>query len=273
MIAMPAFSIAGMAFEARGWPEEWLQHAKRWPRIAPEESLAPIRVVRESRRARGPAGPARVALTQKGLRLHTDQLDATFSFGEGTLVLCSSMSQSPRLTLENALRLLVSSLLPLRHDGLMLHGAAGVLDGSGLVFAGVSTAGKTTLSLGFRKARYISDDISLLNRISTSPRLLSSPFFGAAGKAGENLESDLRAISILRKAPPGARTTLQRLHGAKAVAELMPHVVLFGDDRSLMRAALERVSDLVKRVPVFSLSRSLEDPSDEVARLVLEAAS
>jgi hypothetical protein len=150
----------------------------------------------------------------------------------------------------------------------MLHAASAVFQGSGLAFAGLSGAGKTTLASGLVRAQRLSDDLSLVDRLGTTPRLLPSPFFGRIGSAGADACAPLTAVALLEQ---GALTRITRLPPAEAARRLLRHVVAYDPSSALCSALLSRVAALTKRVPVVAVRRSLADAPDELCRRVLEA--
>jgi hypothetical protein len=173
------------------------------------------------------------------------------------------------ITLGNALRAAASVAMPLCFDGLMLHSSSVVLDDEGLVFAGLSTAGKTTMALGFVEGQFLSDDISLVMHLSTKPTLVESPFFGSAGRRGFALNAPLRGLALLGKDPQ--ETRIGTIGRASAAVELMRHVVCFSEDGAVGAAIMARVDALTQGVAIRRLWRFLDEPSDSVGRKLLRA--
>jgi hypothetical protein len=187
---------------------------------------------------------------------------------DGTMTVhVKAFMDSPHITIGNALRALSSVVMPTVHDGLMLHASSVVFHGHGLVFAGVSTAGKTTMALGFQVGRFLSDDISLVRHLSSAPRVGESPFYGSAGVRGLDDDAPLRAMVLLGKSAAG--TTMERVKPSVAVAELMRHVVNFSMDVAVSEAMLARVQALVSSVPVLRVHRDLNDSSDSIAQKII----
>lgn len=186
----------------------------------------------------------------------------------------ASNDEDPVLVLGNVLRGLTATMLPTRHDGLMIHACAGIRDGAGVLVAGVSTAGKSTLALGFERTEYLSDDVALVSGIHGAPMLEPSPFFGAAGRRGPELRAPLRAIGILvdKVLGPVERSSYQCVPRARAAAELLRHVARFTSDRQLSDRLLELTVALAERVQVVLVKRSLQDRSDDVVATILREA-
>ena len=64
-------------------------------------------------------------------------------------------SLEPKMAFENVLRVYLAHYLPCSGTGLMLHGSCGIFEDKGIIFTGVSGAGKTTLSDDFDKTDYL----------------------------------------------------------------------------------------------------------------------
>lgn len=185
-----------------------------------------------------------------------------------------SPAVDPRASLGNALRAALATILPAKLDGVMLHACGCIIGGAGVAVAGLSTAGKTTLSMGLGEATYLSDDVAVVVGVSSSPTLQPSPFYGSAGRLGADVRAPLRAIGILvdKVLGPGARSSFERVPHARAAAELLRHVGRFTTDRQLSERLLELTVALTERVPVVLVKRSLLDHSDDVIRAILAEA-
>ena len=96
---------------------------------------------------------------------------------------------------------ILHSLLLARQGGLLVHAASAVRNGRAFLFAGVSGAGKTTISrLAPPDATLLTDEISYLRREGEGYVAYGTPFAGELAKPGENV---LR--SACRSVPPRAR--------------------------------------------------------------------
>lgn len=203
---------------------------------------------------------------------HEDAFTANYSPDTDRIDLDVRHNQdAPRVILDNTLRGVVATMLPLRFHGLMLHASSGLLNHHGIFFAGLSTAGKTTMAEGMKRAQFLSDDISLVRDLSTTPELMASPFYGALGRRGADASGPLRAVVLLEKDPSETRIT--PVDPRQAVMELLRHVVCFSKDSVLSDAILTRVTQLVERVPVFRVARFIETASDDICQQVLDLAA
>ncbi len=269
-----SFDVGAAQVNAEGWPSSWLAYAGKsyFPQHRTNRTLT---VRREGRREpEEPTCPGAYAWIGAHATLSLGlPPDLSGSYNEEAQVLQLFVPEgdpTPRLTLENGLRLFLATWLPYRWQGLMLHAAAGVSDGKGVVFPGVSTAGKSTMALGFEATEYLSDDIALVEGLGAEARLVGAPFFGVSGRPGAPTVAPLAAIGLLSHG--AEQTTLRKLSLADAATGLLRHVLCFSEDPAVYASVLARVEELVSSVPVFEVQRSLSDPSDAVVeRLLTEA--
>lgn len=280
-----AFLVGPAVLEPDGWPPSWLDTAAdSFPSAPARPRPEAIKVAYSPdglrQEEQGTAARAEELITQNrrgriwrvlSPGMFSAELDLTarrYSVRSGDPTI------EPELALKNPLRALLATLMPLEHDGLMIHACAGILDGAGVLVAGVSTAGKTTLALGLRRTTYLTDDVTLVGQIGTSPQLLASPFFGGAGVRGVDATAPLRAIGVLvgKELDPDKRTSFERTTSTQGCAALLRHVARFTKDPELSRRLLEQTARLIEHVPVVLIRRSLLDSSDLVVAQVLELA-
>src|SRR5512135_227984 len=88
---------------------------------------------------------------------------------------------------DSALRI-IHSLVLAAEGGFLLHAASAIRNGKAFLFAGVSGAGKTTISsLAPPDVVLLSDEISYIRREGNSYRAYGTPFTGELGRNGENV--------------------------------------------------------------------------------------
>lgn len=171
-----------------------------------------------------------------------------------------------RSTMENFVRIFLSHFLPCSYRGLMLHASCGVDRDQvgGVVFAGVSGAGKTTMSDAFRETTYLSDDISMIRFSEEGAVLMPSPFHGKSERPQADLHAPLRAMGILGEKASGPSELIQ-LNAGDALKHLMRHVVSFSHSSIVIEKTVNAIEQLCKITPVFYIKRNLNDFSaDEV---------
>jgi hypothetical protein len=106
--------------------------------------------------------------------------------GRGELLLARGTYEPVERAAENYIRASIAWLAATR-GGALVHAASGVYRGRGYLFYGESGAGKSTLAACNRRARIVSDDLSLVLPGSDGrPQLVGSPFRGTY-EAGERV--------------------------------------------------------------------------------------
>jgi hypothetical protein len=154
-------------------------------------------------------------------------------------------------SVEACLRVALSVALP-RHDTLLFHASAIAARGRAHVFAGVSGAGKSTISsllAGVPGCVRLADDLLIASRRDGGWFVEAPPFAGTAGLPhGEVVP--LADVNLLAQARAHRR---QHVEAPLALRELMRHVVVFAAEASTSEIVLGLASRLVAEVPVFRL--------------------
>ena len=154
-------------------------------------------------------------------------------------------------SIDSALRILHSLVLA-REGGLLVHAASGVRNGKAFLFAGVSEAGKTTISrLAPPDVTLLTDEISYLRRNGHGYVAYGTPFAGELGKVGENIQAPLGAIYLLRK---GTENRIEPLDAGDATRALLQNVLFFAHDPELVSMVFESACELVREMPVRRLT-------------------
>lgn len=147
--------------------------------------------------------------------------------------------------------LLMSSLLGVGH-GIMLHSCGIILKGEGLVFAGFSTAGKTTtarLWASTPSVNILNDDHTIIRKINNQFRVFGTPWPGATGSS-ISIEVPLKCIFTIKHA---TRNQAHRLSPGRAAVELMARSFYPLCSKSGVDNTLEFLGDLCQNIPVFEL--------------------
>lgn len=149
-------------------------------------------------------------------------------------------------------QLLVMNHLACR-GGIITHSAGLAAGDVGVVFAGVSKAGKSTLSSLIRRNApafdMLSDDRIIVRRHEGRFRAHGTPWPGEAGIA-RNASVDLRGFFFLSKAD---RHRITSLGPSQAVRRLFPVVSCPWYDRERFPGVLDTCEKLVNEVPCFEL--------------------
>lgn len=131
-------------------------------------------------------------------------------------------------------------------DGVMIHGASVVSEGNAYLFFGVSGAGKTTTARLSAPRTILSDELTILRRDGEGYRAYGTPFWGELQKNGDNVSAPLTGLNMLTK---DSSVFLEPVSPKFAMQALMPCVLFFARERKLVNAAVDRVVDIVGRVP------------------------
>jgi len=165
-------------------------------------------------------------------------------------------------SLDTVLRI-AHSLALAEKGGLLMHSASAVRNGRAFLFAGVSGAGKTTITrLAPADATVLTDEISYLRKEENGYRAHGTPFAGELARAGANVAAPLSAIYLLEK---GLANRIEAVEESEATRALMRHVLFFAQDADLVRRVFESVIDLVSRV---SVARLIFTPDESVWDLI-----
>ena len=150
-------------------------------------------------------------------------------------------------------QLLMIHVAAARSAALLLHAAGGSIDGNGLLFAGQSGSGKSTVSrlLGnSNKARFLSDDRVMLRRFGNKLSMYGTPWPGDAGVA-INESVPLKAICFLRH---GDDTSLRPLKPEEVLQRLLPVASIPWYESELAGKALDLCEFLIEHYPAYELS-------------------
>jgi hypothetical protein len=154
-------------------------------------------------------------------------------------------------SLDSVLRI-VHTLILAPRGGVLMHASSAIRNGRAFVFAGVSGAGKTTISrLAPADAHLLTDEMSYLRRDGEAYSAHGTPFSGELGRPGENLSAPLAAIYLLRQGP---ENRIDDVAPADALRGLLANVLFFAKDPALVKAVFAAAADLAERVPVKRLT-------------------
>jgi hypothetical protein len=240
----PPVDLGAEIFAARHVPEQrepsWSLHRQadgRWALVANVDSASAFR--------------QRVAL-----------LDPDWSHGD--LILYPKGSRSLSFPLMAPLdRVLVLNLLT-RRRGIMLH-ACGIDDGGkGIVFAGPSDAGKTTLARLWNKVpgvRVLGDETLVLREVGREYHVYGTPWPGEAGLADPG-GVPLRRVLFVQHAD---RNGVGALDQPLKVRKLLAQTVLLPYDREASERIIDFCISIAEAVPVAELGFV---PDDMIADFV-----
>lgn len=136
-------------------------------------------------------------------------------------------------------------------EGLVCHAGAASLGDRGVIVAGRSGAGKTTLArlCSERGLGVVSDDRVVVRRVGGRVLAYGTPWAGE-GQMAENRAVTLQALVFLRQA---AADELRPLAGIEALTRLLPVVSILWYERLAMEQATTFCGELVEAVPAYEL--------------------
>jgi len=147
---------------------------------------------------------------------------------------------------------IVHTLVLARQGGFLLHSASAIRNGKAFLFAGVSGAGKTTISrLAPPDATLLTDEISYVRRQDGGYVAFGTPFTGELARLGENVSAPVAALYLLSH---GSENRIDPVLPGEAVRSLLANVLFFAEDEPLVQAVFHAAFEFVSQVPVFCLT-------------------
>lgn len=147
---------------------------------------------------------------------------------------------------------IVHTLVLSGQGGFLVHAASAVRNGKAFLFAGVSGAGKTTISrLAPPDAILLTDEISYVRKIRDVYCAFGTPFAGELAQLGENICAPLAALYLLAK---GSRNQIEPLGHAEACRELLANILFFAEDEVAVKSVFDASCRFVGQVPVSRLT-------------------
>jgi len=172
--------------------------------------------------------------------------------------------------IDGVLRILHSLILA-RQGGFLVHAASAVRNGRAYLFAGVSGAGKTTISrLAPPDVTLLTDEISYVKEVQSSEfgvrspesgslapnpqsaafQAFGTPFAGELARIGTKVRAPLATLFLLEQ---GRENRVEPVSEAQAARELLRHVLFFAHDPELVGMVFQTVCNFARRVPVYGL--------------------
>jgi hypothetical protein len=147
---------------------------------------------------------------------------------------------------------IVHTLLLAKQGGFLLHSASAIRNGKAFLFAGVSEAGKTTISrLAPPDVTLLTDEISYVRKQDGGYVAFGTPFTGELAKLGENVSAPVSALYLLAK---GKENRIDAVLPGEASRSLLANQLFFAEDEELVQTAFHSAFEFVSRVPVSRLT-------------------
>lgn len=160
--------------------------------------------------------------------------------------------QTPNPYSIDAVLRIVHTLMLARQGGFLLHSASATRNGKAFLFAGVSGAGKTTISrLAPPDATLLTDEISYVRNQGENYVAFGTPFTGELAKLGENTSAPVAALYLLAQGP---ENRIDPVGASDAGRELLANMLFFAEDEEFVHLAFQAACDFVDHVPVYRLT-------------------
>jgi hypothetical protein len=154
-------------------------------------------------------------------------------------------------SIDSVLRI-VHTLVLVQQGGFLLHSASAIRNGKAFLFAGVSGAGKTTVSrLAPADATLLTDEISYVRKQNDEYIACGTPFTGELARIGENVSGPIATLYLLAQ---GKENRIDPIGPSEAGRELLSNMLFFADDSEMVHRAFQSACDFVDRIPVHRLT-------------------
>jgi len=152
--------------------------------------------------------------------------------------------------IDSVLRI-IHSLILAKQGGFLVHAASVIRGGRAFLFAGVSGAGKTTISrLAPSDAILLTDEISYVRHEGNEYRACGTPFAGELARLGENQSAPLSTLFLLEK---GRENRIEPVATSEAIRLLLRNILFFAEDAELVTLVFQSACEFVEQVPVRRL--------------------
>lgn len=199
--------------------------------------------------------PDGIKLLREGLSMWIDTSLSANVFARGPekwLPLPFSEEAGPA---DTPLRIFSTYLLLEQKKGIFFHACGYASPLGGILFLGVSGAGKTTLARLLPKEDVLSDDqVALLHNPSWS--VCATPFVGERGQVIPPRKVPLRAIVVLNQPRIG---TVQRIANAQCIPMLLRCMPLYSRCPEHAAFALFTAQEIALSIPILTGSPNLQE--------------
>jgi hypothetical protein len=153
--------------------------------------------------------------------------------------------------IDSVLRI-IHSLVLAERGGFLLHAASAIFGGHAFVFAGISGAGKTTISrLAPGDATLLTDEISYVVRKNGEYFACGTPFNGELARVGENVSAPIKSLFLLNK---GRENRMESVSQTEAIRSLLRNILFFAADPDLVKQVFQSACEFANQVPVRQLT-------------------
>jgi hypothetical protein len=162
------------------------------------------------------------------------------------------------------------TLAGLSRSHLLVHSAGISFRSYTCLFPGRSGRGKSTLIKKVGKQHALSDELVLVSAGGASITASSTPFWGELKRGTGNLFSaPLKSLYFLQRA---SSASVKKMEQGAALSELLPAVLFFANEPCSVRKVFSLSSRIVRKVPAYSLSFSLDHNPKTILSLIRDNA-
>jgi hypothetical protein len=147
---------------------------------------------------------------------------------------------------------ILHSLILAEEGGFLIHAASAVKNGRAFIFAGVSGAGKTTISrLAPSDVAVLTDEISYVRPGQRGYEAFGTPFAGELARIGANLRAPLAAVYLLVQGP---KNKVEPVSETEALQAFLRNVLFFAHDPEQVGKVFQYAFDFISGVPIYRLT-------------------
>jgi len=153
--------------------------------------------------------------------------------------------------------------------GLLIHASSLAYQGKGILFSAPSGTGKSTHTGLWKKYApetvIVNDDMPIVRMDNGTPLLCGAPWSGK-NSIHTNLNVPLCAIVFLERGTTNTLTPMEPMEAVFRIYDAVRKPVI----SDLAAASLERIDELLQKVPVYTLSCDISEEAVRVAMKALE---
>ena len=144
----------------------------------------------------------------------------------------------------------VFAFLIFQAEGMMVHGAGILHNGSGYLFFGRSGSGKTTVSHSSVNDEVLNDDLVAVVPQGNTWKMYSTPFWNPTQVKPKPLAAPLTAMYRLVQ---DNKAYLESFKTGQALAEFMANIPIISSSPAQSECLMERCITLLRQVPAYRL--------------------
>ncbi|MDI6734752.1 MAG: hypothetical protein QME42_00935 [bacterium] len=162
-----------------------------------------------------------------------------------------------KIAIENLLRTLASFLLS-ENNGFLLHASSVYTEEGGIIFCGLSGAGKSTVAKFSQEYTVLTDDQTIIQLINDKFVVFASPFWGVFNRKTRNgltrkdrlVWGKVDKLYFLKK---DTSVFIKSVSQREFIERLFPNIILFVPYESVKRKLFDLSVKLMEQIPYYEL--------------------